>query len=466
MKRLLFAATLVWGLFFAYYAFTAYWLPNGAGPDFPFSRAAADFYHEHNRLARLPEDEANMQFSIYGNTRLLRPPFSYYFAAQFAKLPGVDQLNQYYAYRLSTGFLAALTLAVIFIAVRVYFNSSYLAWLSVLLAGLLPQYAFTASYLNDDTSAFLAISLLTLAMVLIVRKGAGIGALLLFAFSLGLVIISKKSAWGFGLAAFVFYLVYLLRFDRQFIQTHASLLVGFIAGGAWWLLYNMANFGWNDPILSKTITGLMDKYATVDLSGFGFRARGVGMKALVFANYNNFIGATYMAVVGHLDWLKLRVGNLQYGYYGWLVAAMCINLIWLAAKSVTATRQTVEHIKTRQTISLTGQDKGLPFEWILYLAVGLQVVLYTWTNVYNDIQIQGKYILPVILPMLLIALIGARRIVAWLKENGWLGDERMQIALAILVMAAPIIVHLDALFDYVIPFYWPNLSMPVILKLL
>jgi len=70
-------------VFFTYFSFTAYHLPNSAGPDFSFSRAAADFYHAENRMAIYPEDADKMTFSRYGNSRLLRPPLAYFLAGRY-----------------------------------------------------------------------------------------------------------------------------------------------------------------------------------------------------------------------------------------------------------------------------------------------------------------------------------------------------------------------------------------------
>ncbi|MGH1543120.1 MAG: hypothetical protein ACRBHB_22070 [Arenicella sp.] len=481
MRQLILSSTIVLTLFFSYFSFTAYWLPHQAGPDYHFSRAAANFYYDHERLVRLPQDEDKLVLSAYGNSRLLRPPFSFYFASIIAKLPGLDSLPRYYAYRVSSAFVGALTLAIVFAGLLLFFNSYYLAWLGTLSIGLLPQYTFTVSYLNDDTGAFLAVSLVTFAMILIARnvsslsdhfaRGAGMikvtemlqtRHIIFFGLVIGFTIINKKSAWIFVASAILFYVVYILSFDRHFFKRHIQLSLSCLIAGGWWVVHNMLVYGWNDPLLSKAITDLGERFARIDLSTYGFQARGVGMIHLLVGNYQDFIGATYKAVVGHLDWLKLRVGSLQYDYYLWIIIAIVGNFLWLLAITF---KKILQAWKQANWSLLWGRDRQLPFEWILYISLVLQILLYTWTNVHNDIQIQGKYLIPIALPMLLLALQFFVRAKAFMLSRGWQLNASVCRTMAVLIMLSPILVHIDALVDHVIPFYWPDVTVPVLSRL-
>ena len=65
------SSLLIFGLFLAYFATTAFFLPKGAGPDYPLSRLTADFYLQNGRLAVYPADREKMAFSMFGNSRLL-----------------------------------------------------------------------------------------------------------------------------------------------------------------------------------------------------------------------------------------------------------------------------------------------------------------------------------------------------------------------------------------------------------
>lgn len=445
---------LVFVVFFSYFATTAYFLPSGAGPDYPLSRLSADFYLQNGRLATYPKDDSKMAFSDFGNSRLLRPPLGFSTAALISKLRGttVSQHNKrYYSYRLANAFYGALTVTIIYATLYLLLNSTFTALFGSLLIGLMPQFTFIASYLNDDGAAIAAVSLIVLAMLRIVKSGATLGNCLFFAFSVGITVITKKAGWVFLPAAMLFYLGYILKFNRHFLARHIAMTIAFIIAGGWWLIFNMIEYGIDDPILSKVINEAAWKNTKFDLNQFGFLAEnGIGLTGLVFDNYANFWQATYIAVVGHLDWLALKVGSLQYNYYLIFLVGAVANLFFLAQKMFVS----------------KFTDRQAWFETILYIGIASQIFAFVWTNVMNDIQIQGKYIMPVILPILLLSLSFYKKLFQLASIDKpyatQQGNSLKKITLLSLLLISPITVHLDALVDHVIPFYWPNASNTVL----
>jgi len=154
---------LIFLVFLGYFATTAYFLPNGAGPDYPLSRQSADFYLQNGRLATYPEDEKNMSFSDFGNSRLLRPPLGFATAAVISKLRGTtikDNKERYYSYRLANSFFGAITVAVVFATLYLLIGNTMTALFGSLLVGLMPQFTFIASYSNSARPLVTASSLL------------------------------------------------------------------------------------------------------------------------------------------------------------------------------------------------------------------------------------------------------------------------------------------------------------------
>lgn len=442
------SASVIFVVFFTYFAMGAHFLPPKAGPDYGGSRAAVDFYLKEGRLATVPRDEGLMKFSIYGNSRLLRPPLGFTSAAVIAKLNNISVENgdeRFYFYRLANSAFGALTLVVVFATLLLLFNSRYVAIFGVLLAGLLPQFAFTSMYLNDDSIAILSVSFIVFIMSWMVKNGVSTFNSVTFALAVGIIVISKKSAWIFLPVVILFYVVFVLRFERNFFRKHILMLIAFLIAGGWWLGFNMFHYGWNDPFLSAVGSEITERYSKVDLTKYGFQAKGVHIRQLLFDNYMNFIPATYMAFIGHLDWLTLRLGSVQYGFYLFLVLGLVINIPFLIAES----------------IQTKFKDRKVHFEWLLYLAIGLQIIAYTWANVYRDIQIQGKYLLPVILPLLILGLSFYTKL---FSNSQWSSGGFLYSILFLLILLAPIVVHLEALVNYVIPFYWPNVDIANLLN--
>lgn len=453
-------------VFFAYFCFTSYHLPNAAGPDYKFSRVAADFYHDENRMAIFPDDEDKMVFSSYGNSRLLRPPMGFYLPGLMAKLPILKDLKRAYSYRVTVAMLAALTIFFIFIALKTYFNSIRYAIFGTLSIALMPQFSFYASYFSDDMISFLAAAMLGYAMVEIYKNGVSFWRQILFAFAAGVCVVSKQTAWIFLGSAIIFYFMYMLDYSKDYFTSKQFYLplifmaLAFVIGGGWWLLFNMYHYGIGDVILSNVSQKMSEKHAVLDLTSLGFQARGLGIQHLIFLNSLNFLGATYIAFVGNLDWLRLHVGSLQYGFYMWILVGIVLNAMVLAY-------QTIAYFWERiRGISFESYPRANMFEILLYFAIILQFFLYTWHNVMMDVQVQGKYLMTIFIPMLILALSFVRKACLYLSQRFEYIEIPMGIKASVLVVlfALPIIVHLDALVDYVIPFYWPNLEIPVLLS--
>ena len=103
------------------------------------------------------------------------------------------------------------------------------------------------------------------------------------------------------------------------------------------------------------------------------------------------------------------------------------------------------------------------FETLLAGAIVFQALAYTYRNVYQDIQVQGKYLLPIILPLLVLFLAATRvmghTFATWLRATGLrsivLQSHNILQAMALLCVFAFGLAHLDGILRYVRPFYFP-----------
>ena len=187
-------ALLLFGVFLCYFYFSSDVLPIGAGPDYTTNNDAVHFLYTHGRLAVMPRDENEVGYSPAGGTRVLRPPFAYIVTAGTAKVLHAWIHRQAILFRKGSALLCAATVAVAFYAGVLYFNSYTAGLLAALLFGLLPQFAFQASYNNDDSGAIFSATLLLCVLVRIVRKGVNWPNAILLGLAGGLVILSKQTA--------------------------------------------------------------------------------------------------------------------------------------------------------------------------------------------------------------------------------------------------------------------------------
>ena len=455
-KKTLFLTLAVFVGFFSYFNWTSEVLPLGSGPDFSSHDDIVRFIYQHGRLAVFPEDEDQLKYTVYGSTRALRPPMAYFVSAALARLQHFALLNTdgslsqdaRLAFRKGSVLLGSLALAVGFYALFVYFNSLNKALIGVLLAGLMPQFTFIASYNNDDSGAIFSATLLILALILIFRRGPGWRNIMLLGLSGGLVILSKQTAWLLAPSVLLFLALFVRIPLKNGTVKAAAVLVLAMLGGGWWLLWNIYHYGLHDPFLFHLTQSLAEKYQR--FSGHaprGYHARGIGMLELL-SNRDGFLTKTFVSTVGNLDWLRLRVAPAVYWVYkavvliagGWFVFA------------------TFNRIRARRVMD-RDEKREYAFQALLFFMLAFQFFMYMVVNEYNDIQLQGKYLIPVWLPLVILFLAGADSVVSLVEQKtlggrgGYLTIHWSRSKIVWIFAGLLLSLHLFSLFYYVAPFY-------------
>ena len=185
--------------------------------------------------------------------------------------------------------MCALAVLLSFIGLWLLFERYWLALAGSLLFGLLPQLAFIASYTNDDSGAIFSATALVFAMILVLRKGLSGRSSIVFGISTGLVLLSKFTAWLLLPLAAGFLVPYLWRSRRFGANYMAAIAVAAVVGGGWWILFNIYNYGIDDPVLTQVSTRLSEQRAVLqDAGNRGYVSRGVGLSELILHNYKNF----------------------------------------------------------------------------------------------------------------------------------------------------------------------------------
>ena len=440
--------------FFTYYLTTAMALPYGAGPDYDAHFDGAQFIFSEGRLAILPEDASKLQFTAYGSTRALRPPLSYIVAAAGAQSLSWTGIELQMLFRAGSALLGALTLGLIFSALNRHFNNRWFALSGVLLVGLLPQFAFIASHLNDDSAAIFSVTFLIYCLIRLLHEPVSPGRALLTGLAIGLVILSKFTAWLFLPVAGLILALFARPLAGRWFISIGLLSVGIILGGGWWIGFNLWHYGWHDPLLFNIGNTISTQFIKIDPDQVrGFAAEGISFADLVLGDYKNFVDETLVSAIGNLDWLRLRLGLPQYALYTFVLVAgvVYVPLRWLGALFAGVRGQS------------SPDPKRLLFESLLLLAIVFQFFVYALYEWQKEIQVQGKYLLPVLTCPVILFFSWVETVSRSERFRGWrpflvfgssLGGVRVPV-LALIAMGAVVAVHIDGLRRFVIPYYDP-----------
>ena len=219
-------------------------------------------------------------------------------------------------FRAGSALLCALAVAVAHLTLLRYFSSKAVAITGALLIGLLPQFTFIASHLNDDSAAIFSVTFLLYCITRLLNRSVSPGLALMTGLAIGLVLVSKFTAWLFLPFAGIAMLLFARPEFGRWSAVLAALVLGVVLGGGWWIGFNVWHYGWNDPLLFKIGSQISAQFTKIDPANLrNFAADGVSFIDLVFGDYNNFVDETLASAIGNLDWLRLRVGPPQYFLY-------------------------------------------------------------------------------------------------------------------------------------------------------
>jgi len=426
----------------------------GAGPDNVAHNDVTRFIATYGRLPTIPRDQDALHFTAYGGTRALRPPLTYIVSAALSKIYPFTTLAPEIAYRKGSALLASLTLGIVFCMLLVYFESYTLALLGAVLLGLLPQYVFIASYNNDDSGAIFSASLMLLSLVLLLRRGVTLRNFILFGVATGLVILSKITAWLLVPIVALFLLLFIRGSTKKLLGLGIAALTVAVLSGGWWIIFNVYHYGSDDPFQQKITKEVAKRHTKFPADRvFGYKAEGIGYRDLVLENYDGFIEKTYKSTIGNLDWLRLRFGDLQYQFY---LAIFVLSVVYLALRLIRFV-----YISIFQGFVWDMESKKVIFEVLLFLSLPFQFFMFVWANINNDIQVQGKYLLPVAPAMLLLALAGLKSfggVVAALMVRFGVSDISIAPGFAkgagvFVILLFAVCLHVYSWLHYVIPFY-------------
>ena len=426
-------------IFSIYFAYLSQMLPEGAGPDELAHLKAAQFIYEQERLPVYPDDKDELYYSMFGATRSFRPPLIYMLSAQVHHLLDKVVVKLDKPYRIANAIVGGLCALFLLLGLYTYTAQLSLAVGLTTAFMLMPQVGFIFSYLNADGIAMMACALILLSVAHLLRKQMTLGNLLFFGMSCGILSLCKVTAWIFCLPVCLFAIVIIIRSPASFLNAFLAVFLSFALTAGWRIIFNVYHHGMDNPFNWNLDAHLNTLYATVNLDNvLNYKVQGKSYLDLL-GNFDNFLSRTYLSFVGQLDWLRLRVGALQYIFYGVLILATFLASILTILRPIIIRNYNKPEYYFE--LSILG---GSIFLFFMYMNF----------NINNDIQTQGKYVLPAFTGLLII--LGSTMRVFFNNNHDYKRSSPAAFLLTSVALLALIYVHAHALYKYVVPFYFTH----------
>jgi len=403
----------------------AFTIPFNEAPDEAAHFQVVRFILDHGRLPVFHPDDIWLLNTSKGVVESYAPfpPLAYVVGALASQLTD----GTMWGARLvsSTSYVATVALTFL-IARHLVPRSVVVAVCAALVVAFLPQFAFTAAYVNNDAIG-VALSALLFYLLIRLRSGEyGVWLLLGIGATAGALLLTKYT---FYPAAAVGFIVAALQARRPIPVT--ALFVGAAAICGWWFARNLMLYGELVPVRviaeAKAAAGGNTLFVPADY----------GITLLDLSVRTDFWWASFTSFVGKFGFLSIE---MHPGYY---LACLALVALALAGRLV------------RLRVRPRGPDDLAAFGFGLAVLGGTAIFAIA-SSAYGEYSPQGRYLFAALVPVAIGLVVG------W----SWLGA--LAPALRMVPIGATlwlIVLNFVALFEYVIPVYFGDGAGRVVMQL-
>ena len=326
------------------------------------------------------------------------------------------------------------------------FSENSARWLFCFLIMFLPENIFMHTYVNTDSMALLAVSVILYSWLSMLLNKPSYRACIQLALGITLCAMSYYNAYGYVLVSVIlfpfFYLSDQTGKNTKLLFRHGCLTALLaLAGSLWWfirsfILYHGDFLG----LTARTAYAVKTADAAHNpLTRVTFYSSGHSLTDLLFHSdfsirtFNSFLAMFGPASISSSIWL--------YRFYKLIlpIGLICFFLFLTRKKEIFQSSFQSDRVRIRFDI-----PAGLSA--LIVFGLGL------WYNYTFDYQPQGRYFLPLLIPFMYFVSVGILKLRACLNKNHRI-QNMLYTALPILLCCLIIFFTALTIYVYVIPYY-------------
>lgn len=423
---------------FCYYFIWTTSQPYNSCPDESMKWDICKYIFKNNKLPRGEEETIRNQ--IWGISYAFQPILTYMIGAGFMKVASIftmDEFSLVVAARLVS--TVSMTLAVYFvikIADKLFKDKEIYKILFVVFIAFQPLTAFLASYINNDSTAVLATTMIIYLWILGLESNWKTKHCVLLGLAIGFCTLTYYNAYGYILCSIILCLVSVTSNKMKSKDIWQKvLIVGLVAFAfaGWWFIRNAVLY--NGDILGITAQNECgDKYAldkfkpstrmTVQKEGSSLIYMLFGMK---------WIATTARSFVGIFGYHSIVMSHKIY---------FCYLVIWVVGIVGVL-------MKFKELFVYKKEEKNkYLLNYIFVVSIIIPILLSMYYSYASDFQPQGRYIMGIIVPFTYFLVTGIQAVL-----EKFIKSEKIRNVIIIALMLLIIVISFKAIFAYVIPAY-------------
>lgn len=332
-------------------------------------------------------------------------------------------------------------------------------WLYVVLVTLLPQVVFLGSYLNNDSLALFSISIIVYSWILGIEKDWDWKSCIILSIGIGICSLSYYNAYGYILCSAIIYclsnLIKKIDFKTFLIKGLAIVGIVFVIAG-WWFIRNFIIY--DGDIFGLTISREYgEKYA---LDWLKPSNRGTPNNLHWSLKYmltqTNWIKTSINSFIGVFGNMTVSMKNTTYTVYKYVIVFGFIGLAF--DKIYKLIKNIVDKIKNKKISDKSetkNEEKSLEksedkkknkekvlFNLIMLICGIIPIMLSIYYSYFNDFQPQGRYMMPMIIPLMYFVAKGFEGIFNIIVKNKKIQNMIIGIVIAVWSVA-PIYIYFE-----------------------
>lgn len=423
---------------FCYYLIWTISQPYNSCPDEGMKWDICKYIFEHNAI---PDGrDESIRNPMWGISYAFQPILTYMIGAVFVKIASMFTTNQFAlivsARLVSTISMTLVIYFVIKIADKLFKDKGKYKYLFIAIIAFQPITAFLASYINNDSTAILATTMIIYLWILGLESNWETKHCVLLGLSIGFCALTYYNAYGYILCSIIICLISTILNKmkvKDIVQKSIIVsLVAFAVAG-WWFVRNAIIYD-GDILGTRTQNEYGDKYAMEEYKPSTRETPQNKGESLWDMLYNDkWLNVIAKSFIGMFGYQKIIMSNqIYYSYF----------LIWLIGGIGCI-------LRFREIFIYKIEEKNkylLNYIFVISIIISIALsIIYSYTS---DFQPQGRYIMGIIVPFTYFLVSGIEAVL-----ERFIKSQKIKRIIVLMLIALIIIISFKAIFAYVIPAY-------------
>ncbi len=423
---------------FCYYFIWTISQPFNSCPDEGMKWDICKYIFENNKLPK--GDEQAIRNPIWGISYAFQPILTYMIGAGFMKVASIftmDKFSLVVAARLVS--TVSMTLSIYFvikIADKLFKDKEIYKILFVVFIAFQPITAFLASYINNDSTAVLATTMIIYLWILGLESNWKTKHCVLLGLAIGFCALTYYNAYGYILCSIILCLVSVTSNKMKAKDVWQKILiVGLIAitFAGWWFVRNAILYN-GDFLGINAQNECGDKYALHDYKpSTRLTLQKEGKSLIYMIVEKEWLNTTAVSFIGIFGYHTIMMSTkIYYCYLAiWVIGAIgCL-------------------INFKELFMYKKEEKNkYLLNYIFVASIIIPVLLSMYYSYASDYQPQGRYIMGIIVPFTYFLVKGIETLL-----EKFIKSEKIRNVIIIALMLLIIVISFKAIFGYIIPAY-------------